>query len=657
LIRETPQKPLPSERRPSWSETLRDPTIVAIVVYAGLAMAMAAAAYFWIFTNFAGYDDEGTLLVSLQAFAHGEVLYRDAYSPYGPFFYELFGGFFALTGAAVTNDISRTIVVIFWVATSFLFGFSIQRLSGRLWLGAAGMCGAFSTLYVLANEPMHPQVLCVALLGGVTLLAVSGPGKRPGLAGGAAGALIAALALTKLNLGVYAIAAAVLAAVMTFEPLRSRPWVRWPVAAAVVAMPVFVVFRDLDTEWARNLVAVEVLSMAAVVAVSLRLRWRGSEERGTDEGLGRWLLAGAVGFVVAFVAILVAIMITGSTLSDVYGGMVTEALRVREVNPGVFPMANQVVDWAIASFALAAVCAWWRQPQTGASTWWSGALRIVAGLVIMLGATNVHPVALSPSPQNNISLPMLLVWVAAFPPSGAEGSQFKAFTRIFLSALAVAEGLQVYPVPGSQIGIAALTMVPVGALCISDGLDVLRGWSVADGRLDLGRFGAGATVALVALTAIMALNVVFRPGINAAANYKNQPSLGLPGGTYLHLPEDQVQAYQAMVSDLHKYGCTDFIGYPNINSFYIWSEIEPPPPAAPGVWHLALTDKPQQRIVNELRASKKPCVIRSEARAALWLGGREVPRRPLVNYIFGDFRPVQTVGEFEFMLPKPGATG
>jgi hypothetical protein len=652
LIRTTPTSATQSTlRRPRWRDSLRDPTILAIVVYAGLAMAMAAAAYFWIFTTFAIYDDEGTLLVSLQAFAHGEVLYRDVYSPYGPFYYELFGSFFSLTGAAVTNDISRTIVVVFWVATSFIYGISIQRLSGRLWLGAAGMCGAFSTLYVLASEPMHPQALCVFLLGLVTLLAVSGPAKRPAWAGGAAGVLIAALALTKLNLGIYAAAAAVLAAVMTLEPLRSRSWIRWPVVAAVVALPVFVVFRDLNTEWARNLAAVEILSMAAVVAVGLRLRWRGR-----DDGLGRWLIGGAVGFAIAFVVILVGIMIAGSTLSDVYGGMVTEALRVREVNPGAFPMANQVVDWAIASFALAALCARLRPAEPGASTWWGGGLRIVAGLVILLGVANVHPLAFSPSPQNTISLPMLLVWVATFPPAGATESQFKAFLRIFLPALAVAEGLQVYPVPGSQVEIAALSFVPVGALCISDGLDVLRAWSAERGGLELERFGTAATAALFVLAAIMALNVVVRPGINSAANYKNQPSLSLPGGSDLHLPEDQVQAYQAMVADLHKYGCTTFIGYPNINSLYLWSEIEPPPPSAPGVWLLALTDKPQQRIVNELRASPKPCAIRSESRAALWLNNREVPQRPLVRYIFSDFRPVQTVGEFEFMLPKPSAT-
>src|SRR4051794_41676519 len=113
-------------------------------------MAMAAAAYFFIFVNFAAYDDEGTLLVTLQAFAHGDVLYRDVYSPYGPFYYEVFGGLFALTGKAVTTDASRSIVIVLWVATSLLYGISVQRLTNRLALGAAGGVAALATLFALA---------------------------------------------------------------------------------------------------------------------------------------------------------------------------------------------------------------------------------------------------------------------------------------------------------------------------------------------------------------------------------------------------------------------------------------------------------------------------------------------------------------------------
>ncbi|HET7417568.1 MAG TPA: hypothetical protein VFJ61_08095 [Solirubrobacterales bacterium] len=624
--------------------------IRSIAVYALLALAAAATAYYAIFTNFAPYDDEGTLLVTLQAFAHGDVLYRDVYSPYGPFYYELFGGFFALTGSAVTTDASRSIVIVFWVATSLLYGVSAQRLSGRLALGAGGMIAAFATLYALANEPMHPQVLCVALLGGITLFAVSSPGRRPQLLGGIVGALLAALVLTKLNLGIYAVAAAVLAAALTLEQLRSRAWIRWPVTLAILAMPLAVCARDLGEEWVRNLVAVETLALVAIVVVS----W-GPPRRAREEGLARWLLAGAVGFALAFVAIMVAILLTGVSLSDAYDGMVTEAMRVREVNMTPLPMPGAVIDWAVISLAVAVIVTRLRRPEAGPGPW-GGGLRVLAGLVIWLAVAKVTPIGLNPSAQNPVILPVVLAWVAAFPPQGAAEPQFKRFLRLFLPALAVAEALQVYPVAGSQMAIAALTFVPVGALCFADGLAELQAWSAARGREGLERFGVIAAVALVALAVVFGIDSIVKPGINSVRTYRDQPALPFAGATDMHLPEDQVQAYTAMVDALHENGCTAFIGYPNINSLYLWSGIEPPAPAAPGVWLLALDSKRQQRIVNELRASKRPCVVRNEQRAALWLAGREVEQRPLVRYVFGDFRPVETVGEFEFLLPKPSAT-
>jgi hypothetical protein len=652
LIRETPPQTKPPQPRPGRSEFLRDPVVRSILVYAGVALAAAIAAYYAIFTNFAPYDDEGTLLVTVQAFAHGEVLYRDVYTPYGPFYYELFGGLFALTGKAVTTDASRSIVVVLWVATSLLYGVSVQRLTGRLALGAAGMIAAFAPLVVLANEPMHPQVLCVLLLGAITLLTVLASVRNPARWGGAVGALLAALVLTKLNLGIYAVAAAVLAAVLTLEPLRSRAWIRWPVVAAVVALPVLVSARDFGQEWVRNLAAVEVLATAAIVVAAWRLG-----ERSREEGLTRWLLGGVAGFVIAAVAIMVAILLTGSSLADVYDGMVTEALRVREVNMTPLPSTPAAIDWAIAALAVAFLAVRLRRPQAGPPSVWSGGLRILAGVVIWLAIARIVPVALNPSAQNQLSLPTVLAWIAVLPPGGATESQFKRFLRIFLPALAVTQALQVYPVAGSQMGIAALTFVPVGALCIADGLAVLGAWSAERGRDGLERFGVIATVVLVAFAVDMGVNAIVRPGVNSISNYRHSTALPFPGATALHLPADQVQQYTAMVDALHEHGCTDFIGYPNINNMYLWSGIEPPPPAAPGVWLEALDSGRQQRIVNELRASKRPCVIRSEPRAALWLSGREVPDRPLVRYIFSDFKPVETVGEFEFMLPKPSATG
>lgn len=635
-------------RSPGWRQTLSDPAVLTIGLYALVAMGAAVAAYFALFTQFAPYDDEGTLLVTLNAFAHGGTLYSDVYTPYGPFYYELFGGLLALFGKDATTDMSRIAVMFLWVGTSLLYGFSCQRLTGRLALGLAGTMAAFATLMVLAGEPMHPQVLCVLLLAAFTALAVFGPGRRVAWAGAGAGALLAALVLTKLNLGVFAVAAVALAAVLTVEPLQRRRWLRWPVIAAALLLPLALMVRDLDLAWVRNLIGLETLALAAVVVAAWPSRPRPGEG---DDGTARWVLAAAVGFVVAFVAILVAIVLNGSALGDVYEGMVTEAQRVREVNITEFPSPAAAVDWALAGLAAAVVCVRLRGAGDGPPSVWPGLLRAAAGVTIWFSIAKIAPLGLSPSAQNPDSVAAVLAWVAALAPAGAVEPTYKRFLRVMLPALAVAQVLQVYPVAGSQMGIAALTFVPVGALCLADALVSLRAWSEARGGLARERFAVVAAVVAAALAVDFAINVIVRPGISGALAYRDQKALPFAGATYLRLPAEETDEYTRLIDLIHSNRCTTFIGYPNIDSFYLWAGIEPPPPAAPGAWVNALDSERQQRIVNELRASPRPCLIRSDARAQNWLRGSPPPDRPLANYVLNDFRPVEEVGEFVFELP------
>jgi hypothetical protein len=627
-----------------------DPAVLAISLYALVAAAMAVAAYLTIFTEFATYDDEGTLLVTLKAFAHGATLYRDIYSEYGPFYYELFGGLFALSGHAVTTDASRSIVIVVWVATSFLFGLAAHRLTGRLMLGVTGMIVAFAALIVLANEPMHPQGLCVLLLGAFALVAVGGPGRRVALAGGTCGALLAALALTKINLGVFAIAAVALAAVLTVEPLHRRRWVRLPVIVAFLAMPVFVMARDLSESWVRDLVMLETLATAAILVAT----WPFRPERGEDSAvMKRWLLAAAVAFAVAFAAIVGAIvLVNGPTPADLYGGIVGEAIRVRDVLVTPLPLPSAAVDWGVAAVAAAALTAWLRSTGEGTPTIWPGLLRAAAGLTIWFTVARIVPLALNPSAGNQETLPLVLAWVAAIPPSGVREPAYRRFLRVLLPALAVAETLQVYPVAGSQMGIAAVTFVPVGALCLADALVCLRAWSKARGAKALQRLGVVVSVVTVALAAEFALDSIARPAASSAVVYHDQSALPFAGANLLHLAAPEVETYTRLVDLLRRNRCTTLIGYPSINSLYLWSSIEAPLPTAPGAWVNSLDSRRQQRIVNEMRASPRPCAIRSNSRAELWLRGAPPPERPLVRYIFNDFKPVEQVGEFEFMLPR-----
>lgn len=201
------------------------------------------------------------------------------------------------------------------------------------------------------------------------------------------------------------------------------------------------------------------------------------------------------------------------------------------------------------------------------------------------------------------------------------------------------------------MSIAAVAFVAVGALCLGDALTSLCAWSEARGAGALERLGIVTGIVSVALAALFALDAIARPAANGAVAYHNQKALPFAGAGQLRLAPEEAETYARLIELLHQHRCTDFIGYPNIDSFYLWSGIEPPPPDAPGAWINALDSERQQRIVGELRASPRPCAIRSDARAENWLRGAPPPDRPLTRYVMRGFRPVEQVGEFQFMLP------
>jgi hypothetical protein len=652
------ERTTPARNRSPWRRVegaaRANPPVVAIVVYASVAIVAVVVAYLGIFSEFAFYDDEGTLLTTLKAFINGHPLYHDVWSVYGPFYYELFGGFFKLTGLAVTTDASRSIVIVVWVASSLLFGLAAQRLTGRLTLGVTAMIVAFSDLNVLGGEPMHPQGLCVLLIAGFLLAAASGQSGRVTRAGGICGVLLAALLLTKVNLGIYAIAAVAVAAAAAIEPIHGRRWLRWLVFLGVLALPVVVLYRDLNQGWVRELLLLELLAVASVL-IAARPLW---PARGEDDGgTGRWLLAALVGFGVAFLAIVIAIFLTGPSPSDVYDGVVKQAFGIRNVLTSEFPFpAGAAVVWAIAAAAGAAVAVRLRLAGGGRPSIWLGLLRVAAGLVILLSVAKIAPLTIGPSAQDPVVLPMLLAWVAVIAPAGAREDPFRRFLRVLVPALAVAETLQVYPVSGSQMGIAAVAFVPVGAICLGDAINELRTWSAGREEPALRDFRLALGVAVIALPAAFALTVLVLPGATNLGNYHNNEKLPLPGAELMRLPASSVETYTEVVDLLHEHECSTFVGLPNVPSLYLWSQLEPPLPTIPNAWPKALSRSQQQQAVRELRASPHPCAFKNAELAAVYLGGEPPPDEPLVNYVEDDFRPAAAVGPFEFELPKPSAT-
>lgn len=624
------------------------PPWVAAVIYGLLAIAIAVAGFFAIFTQFAPYDDEGTLLTMLRAFTEGDALYRDVYTPYGPFYFELFGGLAALTGIDITTDSSRLTVLAVWVLTSGLYGVLVQRLTGSLLLGATGMVMAFAILGVLVNEPMHPHGLAGLLLAALLLVVAMGPPRRVMLSAALAGLFVAALLLTKINLGIFAVAATALGAVLAWEPLYRCRWLRWLVVGGFLAMPVAITIRDLDVGEILDFAAFQVLVSAAIVVAS-------SAERPppgpSNRILGDWLITFAAWVAAAMGMMIAALLVTGPGIGDVYDGIVNEALRIRDAVTVPLGVPVMAFSWAVAALAGAVLVRQLRGRAFATLSPWPGILRILAGLAIWLFATRLTPFGFGPDAVRLV-LPMTLLWVAAIPPAGGE-DPFKRFLRILLPSLAVAETLQVYPVPGSQVGIAAVLVIPVGALCIADGLGSLRVWARARGGAPTAQTaGLVVAVASAALLGNFIYESVARPALNNAQTYGRLPAIDQHGAQLMRSPA--APDYRQLVDLLHRHRCSIFVSYPGFNSLYLWSSLEPPKPQVPGPWMVLLDEARQQRVVDQLRSMPRPCAIRNEGVANAWLGGKPRPDAPLVNYLFEEFEPVATVGETEFLLPKRG---
>ena len=238
-----------------------------------------------------------------------------------------------------------------------------------------------------------------------------------------------------------------------------------------------------------------------------------------------------VGFVVAFVAIIAIILITGPSPSDVYTGMVKDALGIREVLTTPFPFpAGAALDWAIAAVVAAAIASSVRLAPRRPAGLWTGLLRALAGLVILCSVAHIIPLGLNPTAGNPMVVPMLLVWVAAIPPAGAVETALQA-----LPAGAAAAGggrRDAAGLPGRRAARWGSPRSPSSSSAPSASATPGPTWRPgarpAAARV-LATSPPRRRCVAIALPAVFGLNAIVLPGMSGAVTYHELPKLDLPG--------------------------------------------------------------------------------------------------------------------------------
>jgi hypothetical protein len=591
--------------------------------------------YLWMFSGFTVYDDEGAMLIALRSFIGGHALYDKVVVQYGPAYFEFFN-LFSSVGVPFDHDSGRFVTLAIWLAIALVAGVAAFVFTQNLALGLGTHLITFGTAITLTVEPMHPGALVCLMVIGIGAVALISSGRWSGpWPFFIIGALTAATLLTKVNVGGFAAISVALACVLAF-PSLARNWpVRLIAAAVFVSVPFLLMRSDLDQAWARRL-AFHVAFCAVAFVLATSTSQPDPNRRRSELG---WLLGGGV--VLGLLVVAVAFL-RGSSPSDLANGVVLYPLQQRVAFEIPFSVPTIPMLWDAVGLGGALLWARYRartqQPAVAVEGW----IRVIAGLLIWLtlvAGLHVPGLGLLTSFTDPLVLPVALAWISAAPRGRPDGGfETLDFARTLVPALAILQTLHVFPVAGSQTAWAALPLVLVGAICISDGMVQLRMRRV---RLQL------ATWVVFLVLAVSWVPPAWR---DSHAAYASSVPLGLPGASLVRVRPDEAALLRQITQTIRD-NCDTYISVPGLDSFYIFGRLQPPSPLPSRYMWLSDDVRHQKALIAEADRIKRLCVVENDYLITAWSEGRTVGG-PLEAYIQAGFVTAYTFEHYSILTRR-----
>lgn len=622
-----------------WRASNSEPVRKFFLFVAGATVLAAASAYrafFDLFAYYAQYDDTGSMIAIIQGFNERGALYRETFSSYGPFCSEFYLFLGRTLSVPITHDGLRWMVMVLWVGSSLASSALAYRLTHRIWVALLVQALSFHLLDGLIDEPGHPISLVAALVAAFALVVNSSRKNEAGRVQAIlAGTILGMLTMTKINLGLFAVAAAGTAWVYCSPRDVWGRALRWIVAFLFCSIAVVLVQPVWPPETRFVFLAVFLCTLIAVLvsAPGGKTEWR------VLGRFGRWALAA---FLATLALSLAGVLFSGTRWDDLLRGLIVEPMTLGGAFISLPQMGRK--DAAIALASLIGACAWrlWAPASLLLRERISLALRLVfVGLITAWVMGRCAPWAA-----------LAFLWIAALPPlseAGQNESDADRFGRLSLVLLAVGQVLGIYPVSGAQLSIpfflASLTLIPV-----------LHSLFLSFERADLFRLHPLLKFALpIAVLAAPSLPManVWTEHVRLLANtYHKRAPLGLPGTNLLRIDRADAATCRCLAENLRNCRPT-FVSLPAQNSLYIWAE-RPFPTGFNVPTNFAIFSPEEQRKIVEVGRRCKPLalVLHQHLLFDFYVQGRYQPSGPLIDFANEECRPAGRVRGYDLMSLK-----
>jgi hypothetical protein len=653
----------------------------------------AGYAYYSIFSQFAVWDDEGFILISLKSFFQGKPLYDQVYSCYQPWFYAFNWLAFHLSGMPVTHDSIRFLTIALWLTVTLLNAVFIYRLTASSILALMVLVLSVRSFGAFANEPGHPQSLAYLLT--ISVLTLFTFSRRPSqhkllfVVGSLAGLLV----LTKINVGLYLLLpvtlvisansngalavwlkAAIGGAMLVLPMALMRPWLvasGWFITCLVVS--VLLAILMVTTLWMRQC-KLSMIALFALFCCADALMLSVASANNPVPIFNAWLLTlsiggavmialahptditferpawwfGVIGGMAAMGAVAIALLGHGTSIHGLMNGIFW--LPAKQSGSFCSPWNSNPMNIWLAMAGIAGCCAyvWWRERWGKEERFHRSILifKLLFGLAVL--AEFIFQKA-QPLPHEPVldSLPhfwmLPFVWLVAIPPrSGTTGS----LPRLVLMTVAVMQPLIAYPIAGSQLVPATILMLLAATICLYDALQDLSSLTSMRYLSPLVRVAVG-TVAGLCLLLWLGIETKVRQRL-----YASLTPLELPGASHMRLNQSQVNLYQELVRPLARPEVGTFLTLPGLNSLYFWAQKEPPTDFNVTVWMTLLDEPCQEKIWQAAQSHPGLMVVRNQQLAAWWMQGRPFNQYALVHHIEDNFKTLSSRDGFELMIRR-----
>ncbi len=592
-----------------------------VLLGAGLAVAGATQ----LFSTFRVYDDEGYVLFSLKTFAEGGGLYERVYSQYGPFFF-LFNQGLQLAGLQFTNTDGRLLTLVYWLAAAGLCASLVWRITRSHVTTLFTLGGVYFHLSSMTNEPAHPGGFIVFFTALAAWLGVrwSATPHKFALAMGVIGA---ALALTKINVGVLFFAGAGVWWVLQLDDTQCARRRRIAIAAAAfLLLPVALMHKIIGQEWVAMFGFAS--AVGGVTTVLAAARGTRSLTSGRDFGV---MAATAAG--VALLTCL-AVMAQGTSLPALAEGVLFGPLRHPLAFTGPFQWGDGSVLVAFVSLALAG----WVAFEGSTRCLWAVAVGrlLFAAFYVMSWASDW------PASAENFLLSYGLVtsWLFVQPIVDDRSSQP---ARTWLALLLGTQALHAFPVAGSQVGWGTFFCVPL----------------IAIGVHDLVRVHVGGTTSLIRRLRLVASGALVLIITARCAQFawvgtnrmRERDPLLLRGAEALHLPEDLSTTLRILSRNAVAHGDVLF-SLPGMQSFHLWTGLPAPTAANTTHWFSLLSTAQQTAIQEKLAGSPRSCVIVEREVHDFLVRRNFSTESPLHAWLKENYESAFALGGYEFWVRR-----